>query len=74
MQNLCNLDDNLSPVSNTKLTMHSDHNKDNSGNQSMNSRGLPPKGGSQGLFGCQLTLLEIKHKHQQNNQHTDPSK
>jgi len=72
MQNLVNMEDILSPVFNTKLTMNSNHNKENRGNQTINSRGLPPKMGSQRQFGRRLTLLEIKH--QQSNQRIDRSK
>ena len=52
--------------------MISDHEKENRGNRSSNSWGHPPKWGSKGYVGRQLTLLEIKH--QQNNQHTDSSR
>jgi len=68
MGNLVNLEDILSPVFNTKLTMKSDHEKGNRENRSR----LPPKMGSQRHFDRQLTLLEIKH--QQSNQRIDPSK
>jgi len=72
MQNLVNIEDILSPVFNTKLTMNSDHEKENRDKQSINSRGLPPKMGSERQFGRQLTLLELKH--QQNSNKNIPSK
>jgi len=72
MQNLVNLDDILSPVFSTTLTMNPSVKREKMANRSINSRGLPPKMGSSGQIGHPLTLLELKEM--QGNENVNPAR
>jgi len=72
MQNLVNLDDILSPVFSTTLTMNPSVKREKMANRSINSRGLPPKIGSSGQIGQPLTLLELKEM--QGNENVNPAR
>jgi len=72
MQNLVNLDDILSPVFNTTLTMNRVNKKESTVNRSINSRGLPTKMGSPGQIGHPPTLQELKQM--QGNENLNPTK
>mmetsp|Transcript_26670 Transcript_26670/g.31459 ORF Transcript_26670/g.31459 Transcript_26670/m.31459 type:complete len:484 (-) Transcript_26670:404-1855(-) len=72
MQNLVNLDDILSPVFSTTLTMNPSVKREKMANRSINSRGLSPKMGSSGQIGHPLTLLELKDM--QGNENVNPAR